>query len=456
MFEQSLYEQNTASKPSHEGELFRHYEIKNWELSPRLYKILAVSAIANILALLIVAQTSLLTLKGCDSPLVANVCQALDTVYIGALLFGTPRDYVDVAYDKTSLADADITFVDVGGANAPLTYPDGYFQIANPNEYAMLQQQTNASSMLSGFPGIPNDIPITKPSTGNSLFDTKPVLPKPKTNVVDGDLPTINDSGTSSTFPLNRRRNGNGKITTSPKNANDGVNGQSNQVANSGNANADPNKKVDPTNPVNPIDINKRPFVDLANNVNDLLDKKEVRLETAFVVNANGKLTKEGKLDPKSFRWGQVTSSDQKMIEVVKEAVEAINDSGYLGYLKDLSGKDFNLTLQQDDTNISAVVQSEMESDKRANSIRSALTLVMDLAKSRKMGANADQNDKDDLILLQNAKVETEGKKVILKFVVPKEIALPMIQRKLAEQKAQPKQPSGITANKPDNNSAQK
>ena len=47
-----------------EQELFQSYEVKNWDFSPRIYKILAASAIFNVLALLVVAQTNVLTTKG--------------------------------------------------------------------------------------------------------------------------------------------------------------------------------------------------------------------------------------------------------------------------------------------------------------------------------------------------------------------------------------------------------
>ena len=164
-----------VATPLEEGDLFHNYELKNWELSPRLYKILGISAFANILAILIVAQTSLLTMKGCDSPLVGSVCQVLDTVYVGSMLFGTDREYVDAAYDKTDLGDGDITFVDVSGAAPPLSYPEGYFQVANPDEYAMMRQQASDPMFNSGFPP---GIPLTRPSTGSSLLDTKPNFPK--------------------------------------------------------------------------------------------------------------------------------------------------------------------------------------------------------------------------------------------------------------------------------------
>ena len=89
MLEQELHNQelnnfNNQETPvqplAPEPDLFRNYEIKNFELSPRLYKIFAASAIFNVMALLIFAQGNLLTRKGCDSPMVSKVCQVLDTV----------------------------------------------------------------------------------------------------------------------------------------------------------------------------------------------------------------------------------------------------------------------------------------------------------------------------------------------------------------------------------------
>src|SRR5690606_38318060 len=103
-----------------DGVLFNNYEIKTWEMSPRLDKILAASAIFNILAVVVIAQSNLLTMKGCDSPFVGRVCQVLDTVYVGAVLFGTERDYIDVVYDRIDLGSAEITMIDVSNEGPQL------------------------------------------------------------------------------------------------------------------------------------------------------------------------------------------------------------------------------------------------------------------------------------------------------------------------------------------------
>ena len=43
------------------------------------------------------------------------------------------------------------------------------------------------------------------------------------------------------------------------------------------------------------------------------------------------------------------------------------------------------------------------------------------------------QNEIDDLELLKNAKITHEGKKVIIEFLVPQDVATKMIERKLNE-----------------------
>jgi len=351
--------------------------------------------------------------------------------------------------------------VNVRGETGPLYYPADYLKYSDPEKYAA-QQAALANGSDPNFlaPGIPAYTPpppvaFPTPERGG-LLATRPNPPKAKADVLDGDdLPTsIDDATVADGKPgMNKRRPGGGKVNANvPQTNPDG------SIPGIPNSNANTVGKTDPTKTTGengePL-INKRPFVDLANSVNDMLDKNEVKLESAFVVNASGKLNKEGKLDPKTFRYIQAASNDVKMIDVIKESIEAINDSGYLQYLSGISGRDFSLLLQQDDTSITAVVQSEMESDLRANSMKSSLDLLIAGFKLKKSGENADQNDKDDLTLLENAKVETDGKKLIIRFVVPKEIALPMIQRKLEEQKAAPKQPNGNAIVRPVNNATE-
>jgi len=467
MYEQQSYQYPPVSMPTPppltDGDLFHHYEIKSWELSPRIYKILAISAILNIATVLFAAQTSLLTRKGCDSPLVGSVCQVLDTVYIGSLLFGTQREYVDAVYDKTKLGDdEEVTFIDASKETPPLTYPAGYFQIANPEQQldlALIDDGTVDDLAPGGFnssrniPGMPPGFPMNHPSQGNSLFDTQQNVPKQNPHVLDGTLPGASTGGVHSPPALGRKNGRGGRVTSpnppaSPEASPEDTTAENNPPA------KDPNggKKVDPTEPITDAQINKRPFVDLANTINDLLDKNEVKLDSQLVIAATGKIDKKtGKFDPKSFVYQKADSPDKKLVEIVKEAIEAMNDSGYLQYLKDLSGKDLTIQITQDDTNVKAVIQSQLESDARAQTVSSGLSFLINFKKQEKESAFADENDKDDLVLLQNAAVKAQGRILMIGFNIPKADLQRMIQRKLAEQRNQPKQPDGTTEAKPAN-----
>lgn len=442
MFEEDLYKQEILAQEPQEGDLFKNYEIKNWDFSPRIYKILAASAILNVLAFTVLAQTNILTMRGCESPFVGRVCEVLDMAYIGAKIYGTDREFVDVAYDRIDLGDAEITMIDVSGDTPPLSYPEGYFQIANPEQFAMQQAMAaNPGGSGSYTPGIPSFTP--SPSTGgSSMLNTTPKLPKPNRNAVKGDLPkspfSVADDEEEEDNTVAQKNGG--------KN-----NSNSNTNTNTAAAN-DPT--VNPTDPVAGFDINKRPMVDLGNRVIDLQEKNEVDLQAEFIVNAQGKLDKNGRLDQKTFRFIEAKSNNENMIAVVKESIEAINVAGYLQYLKDISGKDIKLLIKQDAENITAMVQSEMETDTRARNVKTAFDLAISLAKSKKTAPDADQNDKDDLLLLEGARVEVDGKKVIIHFNVPKTVAHPMIQRKLAEQAAENAKPNGNAGIRPSNNTA--
>lgn len=453
MFDQESFDKATARTVSRPGELFHNYEIKSWFTSPMLYRFLGVSALLNIVALVLIAQTNMLTARGCDSPWVGRVCQVVDMAYVGAMLYGTEREFVDEAYDNIDLGDAEITYIDVTGQTPPLTYPEGYFQIANPVQYEMLRQQAANGS------ASPDSASITSPgftpapaNNYNSILKERADPPAPNPGAFTDDSSTSADANANLSPGVTARKGRGGRIGR-PSAANTNSKPDDQVVAgNSSNTQQPP--VTAPTDPVAGPDINKRPMIDLGNWVNEKVEKKEVDLQTEFMVNAKGKLDKNGRLDPKTFQWVNASSPDEDMVEVVKRSIEAINVAGYLQYLKDISGKDFSLQLQQDAENISAVVLSEMESDTRARSIKSGLDLAISIARLRKQSETADQNDKDDLLLLENAKVETDGKKVVIKFIVPKTIAHPMIQRKLAEQAAEMQKPSGIAPVKAENNTA--
>lgn len=178
-------------------------------------------------------------------------------------------------------------------------------------------------------------------------------------------------------------------------------------------------------------------------------------LQSNFVLKANVKLNKDGKIDPKTVKYSEV-AGDKKLIKIVQEALAAFSDGGQLQVLKDLSGKDLSLEVTQDELNVSAVVQSQVESPERATTLKSSLDLLIGIAKKLKSGEKADDNDRDDLALLERAVIKAEGKNLIIRFDIPKAMAHQMIQKKLVDKPIEEKKPSGNASMKPVNDTAVK
>lgn len=447
MFEQELYNQETPAAPTQEGDLFHKYEIKPWEFSPRIYKIIGVAALANLLFFTGVAQTNVMTMRGCESPFVGRVCQVLDMAYVGTVLFGTEREYVDVAYEKTDLGDAEITFISMDRNEPLFEYPPGYFQ---PEPETVIDPLTGFSASGTEFaPGIPSN-----PTLGKI---PAPKYPKYNPKATKGEAEGWGDDDGGENPPLGKGKNG--KLG----------NGKTGDAENNNTAET---PKVDPTDPVEGVKVNKRPYTDLGKVVIGLIADDAIKLGDEFQIRGKGKLTKEGRLDPKTFRYTETKVPNPEMLAVLKRSFEAISESGHLKYLELLSGKDLEIDLRQDQANLSAIIQSELESDTRARSITSGLSVLLSVAVSKKTEAVALMekendptkatellDDKDDLELLKNVSITSDGKKIVIKFLVPQPTAQKMIERKLDDlkkEKAAEQKPIGNAGIRSGNNSAVK
>ncbi|MEO8041627.1 MAG: hypothetical protein ABI646_03355 [Acidobacteriota bacterium] len=436
------------------GDLFHNYEIKNWNFTPRLYKILAGSAIFNILGLILIASSGVLTTRGCDSPFVGRVCQVLDTVYVGSLLFGTEREYEDVDYTKTELEDADVTFVDVTGVTPPLNYPAGYFQLANPE-----QQFANITDPMSGNGFIAPGIPYSNPTIGGSgLINTPAIKPNANPNVVEGALPTDGPLGSSTdnpTIPGNRKRRRGGMVS-----ANDAM---ANANTNTADANANISKVPDADAIADDakedkfgVFINKRPMKDKAIESLEKIESQAVKLDSPFKVVISGALGlgKDGKTivlkNPKPVPSNPLVKNDPVMEKFVQDWIIAVGDAGWFGYLARLDPKPKNLviTVEQNSTDLIASVKADQPTENQANTQSASLGLLLSGAVLAAQG--------DDQMFLQKASVTSEGKAFVLNFTIPKPLVQEMILRKLAESKEKEAKPNGNAEVKPNDNTAKK
>lgn len=430
-------------------EFLQNYEIKNWNISPRIYKILGVSVLANILAIAVIGQADLLTRKGCDSPFVSQICQVLDTIYVGTALFGTDTEFAVKDYEKTELADSDITYIDVSGETPPLTYPEGYFALANPEQFALMQ---NDFSMIP--PSSYNDYP-TMPN-GTNLMNVPQVVPTPNDNAITGTIPDSpfsigGGNPTTKTPPIKRVR-----TPKPPKVKNDSPKELPKLDGDATADNKDNKDKKPPeitSEPVTDFKPNKKPLQDFAD---DILAKRadkqskqsNLDLTKSFKVKMSGVLTEDGKLDPKKSGYVKLKDEEQgdpEMVNIAKEAIEAVNNSGLFYYLKTLGVDKVDFTLIQDDKQIYAVISSSQKDENKAKSISSGFNNLLSIAKLT-------VKEEELKTLLNSAKVEPNGKNFVLNFNIDKPTAQKMIEKKLQEAEAKKKEEE---KNKQPNSTAQ-
>ena len=447
-----------------EAELFHDYELTGWELSPRIYKILGAAAAIHLFAFIVFAQVDLLGTKACDSPYVGKVCQVLDAAYVGSILLGTDTEFASRDYDKTEIDEADVTFIDV---SEEFKYPEGYFAVSNPTPTTMTgyEQMMTGDGMTitsSSIPGIPPGFGNTTPMT--TLDPNQPaILPTPNPNAVQGTIPdsplgnigggnpTINPPrGRIRSYPIPKQRkipnNSPTKLpdltATADKNANKTPN--DNTTAKTDDKKPKTEGQIDESKGFNP-----KPLEDWATTNGEKILNKEVDVNAPFVIEIVAQLDENGKfVKPKMT---STTDSDPKMTELAKQAILAFGDSQLLKPLYDVGGRNVKITFAQNQDNLQAIIMSETRSENEAKTLQSGLNIYLKNFFKPKEGS-------DEQILMSKAKLDAQGKNLIINFLIPNDEKTQMIEKNLRslQEKLKNKQPnSGVaeTINK-DVNSA--
>lgn len=183
--------------------------------------------------------------------------------------------------------------------------------------------------------------------------------------------------------------------------------------------------------------INKKPLRDFGEIAKQKILNGEVDLDKEFLVSFVGVITSEGKLDfTPDKKTGKTKSrftkseGDAEMVELAKKAIEAIGDSGWLGYLRSQGIENFIISVLQDSEKFAVSVSSPLPTPEKArtvaNGFSSVITMVlmMDRNNTRKLGD-------DERRLLSNTKVTAQEKNVMINFSLPKAEFKEMIQRQI-------------------------
>jgi len=351
------------------SELFANFEVNKDPRWPTLLRLTVGSVVLHLAFLW----------------LVVYVPAFRDALNIATLIAGTR--FVDKPYSATQIAD-DVNFVQL--ENQKFHYPEGYFA---------LESQQAGNGVVASNPGLsPFDPKIISRAKDNK--DVEPVAsPSPS--------PSLSPSASPSPSPVTIA-DADKKLT--PEEA---------------------QTKLEETAKQNNIELpdeaqlNKQVLKDFARYANDLKGQGKLDLNKPFEVIIEAELDKNGKLQNPRFTK---KSGDENLVDLFGRMVAALNDSGFLFYLKQISkdnpGGTIRFNIKQGETEVLATVESEASSEDNARSLAKALNAALVFGAISRSG-------KDEEVLMKNTNVTPDGKKILINFSMPRQNLVDMIKRQL-------------------------
>ncbi len=360
-------------------DIFRHFEVNSESRRAILAQLTLASLIFHIAAL-----ASVLYVPG-----------VRDSLNIAALLSRTT--YVDRAYNKTEIGD-DVQIVEV----AKFRYPDGYFAAELPTD------SPTPAVDASGQSGFAFSFP-PNPTLGQEAMTPSPT-------------PEALPSPSPSNSPASNAVAGGSSVS----------------------ANADEQKSPDVDKQLDKIaaendvvrpsanEVNTLPLKDWLKRANLLREKGDLDLTSKIELTIAASLGTDCKLtDAKVLQ----KSGDARLLDVAKDLVSAIGDSGMLSFLRDpakvqdiselkCDAMPLQLTIRLDQNEIAATVESQADSDARAAQMANGYNGLLRIGELLKRG-------RDEEMLYKSTKVTSQGKQVFVNFSMPRQTAGELIKKQL-------------------------
>jgi hypothetical protein len=360
------------------GGLFDHYEVNREPFWPKMSWLVAGSGVWHLVLIV----------------LILLIPPVRDAFSITAMFQDV--SFVDRPYTHTEIEDADI----IDFSTEKFHYPEGY--------WAMDQQ---------GMPPLPEQLPVTNPFTPAHFS----ALPTPTPS------PTVSPSPSPTPPSLIAGNNPNPRTPgkTSEAKPSPAVSPEDKSVEQAQKELEAASKKTGIQLPEEG-EINKAPFQALAMYASDLRDKKKLDFSKPFEISIETTLDSKGKLvNPTVVK----KSGDEVLIDLGKELVSAMNDSGVLFYLKkineDKPGTKVTFTIKQDGNDVAATVETEASSPDSANKLSRGFDVML-------IAGAASRKGHDEETLLKSTKVSAEGNKVVFKLSMEHKDVVDIVQRGMA------------------------
>jgi hypothetical protein len=315
---------------------------------------------------------------------------------IAGLLANT--GYVDRAYSRTEVGE-DVQMLTL--AHDKFRYPPGYF--ATEEQLRAMTLPTPPVPQMTFTPNRVRQIPTPTPEASPSVVpEASPVATAEETVAANSKAADPNSKAADPKTPEE--------------------------------AEQELNKIAAENNVVRPSenDVNTRPLKDWLARANALRDKGQLDLSSEIEITIAASLDTDCKLtNPIVIQ----KTGDSRLIDVAKDMVSAIGDSGMLSFLRDPSKvKDptklscdampLQVTIKLDQNDIAAKVETQADSPERAVQMAKGYNTLLAVGEFAKRG-------QDEELLYRNTKVTSEGKQILVNFSMPRPTASEMLKKQL-------------------------
>jgi len=357
------------------AELFAHFEVGNELRWPIILRLLGGSLVAHLLAIACLMY----------------VPAFRDAFNLASLIADT--NFVDKPYMPTNIGD-DAQIVELTGEK--FHYPEGYFALDQSQPFPPVAPAAQLISQAQPVKvSTPEPSPLPSPSP--SLTASPSLVTSPPSAAVAKASP--NPAATPESAKLTPEEAQKELEKTAAKN----------------------NIELPKEN-----EINKKALKDFAIYANDLKNKGQLDLNKPFEIVIEAELDGNGKLKNPKFTKKE---GDQNLVDLFGRMIAALNDSGFLVYLKpidkDNPGTKVVFTIKQGETEVLASVESEASSDDTARVLANGFNAALVIGAESRAG-------KDEEILLRNTTASPNGKKIIFNFTMPRQAVVDLIKKQLA------------------------
>jgi len=157
--------------------------------------------------------------------------------------------------------------------------------------------------------------------------------------------------------------------------------------------------------------INDKPLRDFGDQVRARIEQKQLDITKPFAVEMSAVITEDGKLDKNVSKFTS-ESGDPKMVDVAKQAIMAMGDSGYFAYLQQAGISQATIEVSQNAQTFTGSVHSQ-KNRFEATMMTAGINGILSVARTQN---NLDANEK---LIVENTRASHDAGNIDITCTLP-------------------------------------